>query len=392
MSADTTKKHVIAGGGIAGLSSAIAMARNDIEVCVLERAKIFSEVGAGLQLGPNAMHILREWGVADFLESRAVKPKGIRIHDGISGKLLNTVPLGNRSEQRYGAPYKVMHRADLQAALLQIARSMPSIEIINDFAVNDFTADTNAVSVVSEDGKSIEGRALIGADGAWSKIRQKLHNAEPVFTGKCAWRAIIPASNQQECFRQPYTNLWMGPGAHLVHYPVSGGDNINVVAVFDDPDYVEGWDSSGKHEKLMAQFSRWHATPRGFLEQIMGWRKWSLHTLASPLATWGKGLVTLIGDAAHPPVPFLAQGGAMAIEDAFILAREITDNDDTASALGSYATKRIKRANTLISRSHKMGRTYQMSGLARLARNTILRARTPDSLLVDFDWLYTPIE
>ncbi len=380
---------LISGGGIGGLACAIALANRGQSCHVLEQADSFSEVGAGIQIGPNGMKLLAKWGLADLLHNKGATPAQIRISDGLSAELLNSVPLGPAAELRYGAPYKVFHRAELQSALLQKAQSLPEITITNGFEVTKFTEHKNHVKLLGANGQAQEGRLLIGCDGLWSPIRSQIHpDKKPVFYGKSAWRAIVPRKEAPAPFNKLETGLWMAPNAHLVHYPILGGKAINVVAVICENFNEQEWSSPGQSRDLLAHYDNWHKGPRTFLNDITGWQKWALHRLA-PLPHWSKGRVTLLGDAAHPPVPFLAQGGVMALEDAYVLAKMLTHHGtDHSRAFHHYEDQRRKRAYKVMQTAHKLGKIYHMKGLMRLARNMVLKASKPEKLLSSYDWLY----
>ena len=380
---------LISGGGIGGLCAAIALAQYGKHSHIVEQAKQFSEVGAGIQIGPNGMRILHQWGLAELLEDKGATPTSIRIADGLNSAKLNTVPLGQFVEQRYGAPYKVFHRAELQTALLEKARSLPEIQITMDFRSKEFVEHKNEIVLRADSGDELSGRLLICSDGLWSQTRQQIYpGITPKFYGKSAWRAIVPMDQVSEPFNRLQTGLWMAPDAHLVHYPVMNGTAINVVAVISEKFDKEGWMNEGQSPELLSHFSRWDHVPRDFLNSVPGWQKWALFSLKH-LPKWSAGRVTLLGDAAHPPIPFLAQGGVMAIEDAFLLARKLEIyGDDHKSAFAQYENQRRDRAYHVMDTAHKLGKIYHMKGVMRLARNGVLSRKKPESLLASYDWLY----
>ncbi len=380
---------LISGGGIGGLATAIGLARHGIHSTLFEQADEFSEVGAGIQIGPNGMRILDYWGVAQLLKDRGATPQAIQIYDGLTGGALNRVPLGDHAARRYGAPYKVFHRGELQMALLEKARKLPEITIVTGFRIKEFIEQDDGVVVHSFSGKEQKGRLLIGADGLWSRTRRQLYpGITPAFYGKSAWRAIVSRKKAPEPFNRMETGLWMAPDAHLVHYPVLGGEAINVVAVIAEKFDKQGWTSPGHNEELLPHYRRWNSTPRSFLHAVKNWHKWAIFSL-DHLPCWSNDRVTLLGDAAHPPIPFLAQGGVMAIEDAFVLAREISlYGDDYQTAFEEYEKQRRSRAYHVMDTAHKLGNIYHMKGVMRMARNAILSRKKPEKLLEDYDWLY----
>ncbi len=380
---------LIAGGGIGGLSVAIALAQSGFYVHVLEQAKSFSEVGAGIQLGPNAARILDRWGVSRHFVSQSVTPENISLYDGLNGKSLAQVPLGDVARRRYDdAPYYVLHRADLQEALLKVAQNEPHITISTGFTALAYRETPYSVTLMGDDGRSVEGEALIGADGLWSAVRKQMHNVKPSPIGKTSWRTVIPSEYAPDFFKRQQTMLWMAPRSHLVHYPVIGGKAINVIAIVDDKEIGIGWNNAADKDEVIQGFRDWDTSPKDFITSLTGWHKWSLFALP-PLEKWSKGRITLLGDAAHPPVPFLAQGGAMAIEDAAVLASELMiAQKHYPEAFHHYEAKRMPRVDKVMQQSHKMGRIYHMKTPARWARNAVLRRSQPENLLKRYDWLY----
>lgn len=381
---------VIAGAGIGGLSAAIALAQRDIPCLILERADAFQTHGAGIQLGPNATRILGQWGVLDHLKTQAIASEGILIGDGRTGEILNSVPFGSEAEHLYGAPFLLAHRADLHSALLKTARKQTNITIELGNAVEGFRQDLDGVTVVTSKG-NVAGAGLICADGLWSRLRDHVdEGAELTFAGKSAWRTLLDAEAVPEPVRAPWTRLWMGPKAHLVHYPVCGGSKINVVAVIDDPtEHPDDWQRDADSDHLLPAYEGWNVEVAELVRTGEGWRKWSLYSMP-PLRNWTLGRVCLLGDAAHPVLPFLAQGGALAIEDAAVLANIVagTGLSNLDAAFRKYEGERIARTARTSYESRKMGRIYGLSGLAASARNFVLRYRKPAALRKRYDWLY----
>ena len=378
---------LIAGGGIGGLSAGLALARAGFRARVLERAQSFEEAGAGIQLGPNATRILQDWGVWEALAPARVAPQAVHIHDGLAGGRLATIALG-QAEARYGAPYAAVHRADLQQALLSNAKAAEGLTVSTGFEVAEASQSARGVEVNSTKGKAAAGRALIGADGLRSRVRAQFGlGPEPVYSGQTAWRALAPIAARPKGFGASDIGLWLGPGAHLVHYPVKGGKALNLVAVVDEPLAYEGWNAPGERAELIALFTRWDARARALLGVPAAWRKWALAE-ARPLEAWSSGRVTLLGDAAHPILPFFAQGGAMAIEDAAALADALAGAATIEAAFARYQRARGARTARVQARSKRQGRIYHLKGPMRLARNWTLRLRSGEALLADLDWLY----
>jgi salicylate hydroxylase len=380
---------VIAGGGIGGLATAIALARTGWHVRILEQAPELSEAGAGIQLSPNALGLLGRWDVARRLRSRAVAPDRITLYGGLDGKVLANLPLGPAIEKRYGAPYWVVHRADLQDALLATARTFAEISIDTGFRVAAAETGDNGVTAIADDGRAVSAAALIGADGLWSTCRALVgFDAPPRFSGRTAWRTLLPVEDTPPPFSGSATGLWLAPRSHLVHYPVSGGTQINVVAIVESGQPSRDWNAAGDPHEIRHAFRDWAQVPRTVLDRAGEWRKWALHDLAA-LPRWCRGRLTLLGDAAHPMLPFLAQGGAMAIEDAASLAAAVANTPrDLPEAFLAYELARRSRTRRVQGQSRRMGEIYHLQGAAAGARNMVLRASPPRWLLHQNDWIY----
>ncbi|MHA1518308.1 MAG: FAD-dependent monooxygenase [Alphaproteobacteria bacterium] len=382
------KSVLIAGGGIGGLSAAIALARAGFNSNVLERSTFTEESGAGIQLGPNATRILTELGALNAIAPSAFQPEAIHMFDGLSGEALAHLPLGGTVEARYRAPYLTIHRADLHAGLHALAKDLASVTLTQGFDLARVEAGSDGVTAICADEVIIEGRCLIGADGLWSAVRKVIApSAALSFTRATAFRTLLSRDALRPPFDAPNVGLWLGPRAHLVHYPVRGGDALNVVAVIEGGCKTQGWNLSADLEALCAGFNRWCKESKSLLELGEHWRAWSLFSLPA-LSHWSKGAVTLLGDAAHPVLPYLAQGAGLAIEDGWCLARGLAIDGDPASAFSAYETARRARATRLQREARRMGRIYHAQGPIRLARNFVLRHGAPDKLLHKFDWLY----
>jgi len=389
MLSDDNRRILIAGGGIGGLTAALALAQAGTPVQVLEQTAAFSAAGAGIQLGPNAMHVLRGLGVADALAKHAVTPEGVQLIDARAGQRLTTVPLGPMAEMRYGAPYWVVHRADLQRVLLDAVQANDNLVITQPFRVAATAAEGQRVQVTSEAGETVAGGALIGADGIRSQVRMAMGDASaPVWSGKSAWRLTVPLDEAAQPMQQDAIGLWLSPRAHMVHYPVRGGAEINVVVIVDDRDAPEGWNVPGAADEFLPHLAGWPETVTGFLAGQSGWRRWALYDMPPP-RQWSASRIALLGDAAHPVLPFLASGGVLAIEDAAVLARSLDAAKGNAeAAFAAYARKRRPRAARVQARSRRMGRVYHMGGVMRWSRNQVLTTQSPQELLRRNDWLY----
>jgi salicylate hydroxylase len=389
----SSRNVLIAGAGIGGLSAALMLARSGFRVTLMEQAERLEETGAGIQLSPNATRILIEMGLGPRLRADVFEPQGITIHTA-SGSTLARIPLGDEAQQRFDAPYWSIHRADLQLALLEAVQANPDISLRLGTRVEDFVVHAHGVSAACRSRtftSEEQGIALIAADGLWSMLRPRLGiRARPQFRKRTAWRALVPASTVNAEFRTPEVQLWLGRSAHIVHYPVKTGALINIVAIVDDNWSEPGWTASGDRDQLLSRYSPWNwcAPVRDFLAQPDRWLKWALYDI-DPISRWSEGPVTLLGDAAHPMLPFLAQGAAMAIEDAAVLADCMARYpDDIASAMRRYERARRRRTARVQNAARSNGRSYHMSGAEAVLRNIFLRLAGGPLLLYRYNWLY----
>ena len=388
-------RHVIvAGAGIAGLTSALAMARAGLRVTVLEQAAKLEETGAGIQLSPNASRVLIALGLRERLAPSVMAPLAIRVMAGGSGREIVRIPLGADAERRYGAPYWTIHRGDLQAALADAAQTAQDVVLKRGIRVDDFAAHGKGVTVQGHSGRHVvdeRGVALIGADGIWSSVAAQLgRQRKPRFAHRTAWRALVPADAVPPEFREPLVHLWLGLDAHLVHYPVRAGRLINIVGIVNDEWNQTGWSAAGDRVEILRHFARWSWADkaRALIAIPEQWLKWALYERSSAFRG-GVGPVTLIGDAAHPMLPFLAQGAGMAIEDAAVLADMLGKYiDDPADALRGYEGARRLRTVRAQQASHRQARIYGMTGPEALIRNLAMRALGGERLLRRHDWLY----
>jgi salicylate hydroxylase len=389
----SSRTVVVAGAGIAGLTAALALARNGFRVTVLEQADRLEETGAGIQLSPNAARTLINLGLGDRLRPHVVTAEALRVLNARTGREIVRMPLGAVAEQRYGAPYWSIHRGDLQAALAAGA-AQPDISVKLGMRVEDFASHSNGI-VVSVRGRSglwhEHGVALIAADGLWSTARERLGFRDlPRFAGRVAWRAVVPAKDVAPEFREPLIHLWLAGDAHLVHYPVKGGRAINIVIIMADSWNVAGWSEPVSRVDLLARFpgKSWAPQARGLLGLPEAWLKWALYD-CPPLRHGSKGAAALVGDAAHATLPYLAQGAAMAIEDAAVAAQSLAQMpDDPAQALRTYWAVRQARTLKVQRLATRNGERYHLGTIPALLRNTTMRLMGGARLLQHYDWLY----
>ena len=396
---------LIAGAGIGGLTTALCLARAGFRVRLLERAELLEEAGAGLQISPNASVLLRDLGVLPRLSNAALAPAAIHIRRGRDGATLHRLPLEN-ADRRWGAPYLLIHRADLQKALLEAVAQKDEINLSMRAELTDFTATETGIEATTRRGAVMvryNADCLIGADGLRSFVRQRLADlpsqrtigskppALPRRATHVAWRALVNAEQVPAELRRKDSTLWLGPKAHLVHYPLRAGSVINIVAVVEGPvpiDWtVDIWSQPGTPEEITARFSAWHEDARTLIAAAHIWRKWPLVDLA-PLPAWTTGRVALLGDAAHPMLPFLAQGAAQAIEDAAMLGALLRPGCGIETAFAAYAAARRKRARKVQAQSHRQAHIYHLAGPAAFLRDLALRSMGAQQLLAGYDWLY----
>jgi salicylate hydroxylase len=384
---------LIAGGGIGGLALALALARCGLRSIVLERQDRPTAAGAGIQLGPNGVRALEALGVADALRPCVGEPEAIEVRGGASGRRLARLPLGRWIAARHGAPYWVAHRGDLHGVLLAAAAGDPLIEMRTGFEVATVAQTPAQVSVADVDGRRLAGPVLVGADGLWSAVRAALApGSTPRPAGATAARTVIPA-DQAGPLAAAGVGVWLTPEAHVVHYPVRRGSEVALVVIARGAETraERGWDAHVDAATLGRRLAPFHPGLKEVLLPEAGrswpWREWTLYTLP-PLPAWVQGRVVLLGDAAHPMLPYLAQGGALALEDAVVLADCLASATDPAAALARFEALRAARARRVQAASLRQGRIYHLAPPLSWARDAAL-ALTPGPLLMaGYDWLY----
>ncbi|WP_170117040.1 FAD-dependent monooxygenase [Phyllobacterium sophorae] len=392
---------IIAGAGIAGLTLALALSKKGFAVQIFEKSATLAEIGAGLQISPNATRLLDRLGVLERLKYSSVEPEAICLQDGASGERLLHFPIGNRAKERWGAPYIVCHRADLQDALLNEARSHPNIAIQLQSAVTQHGADAAGILVRVQYHDRIEehrGALLVGADGVWSNMRTATSDAERArYTGTVAWRSSIAVEHLPASFKAllpPGTNVvaWTGANAHLIAYPIRSGQMINFVAVAPDRQNGRRWDVQTNPDSLnqnfIREFAGWHRGIHDVMLIARPWTAWRLFEMKKCRFQIEDRLV-LIGDAAHAMTPYAAQGAAMAIEDACALASALSVNGTMwPSALEQFSKVRTKRVGAVVRRGALNHLAYHAKGPVAVARNILLRNRPVEKFVKGFDWLY----
>lgn len=378
-----TRPILIAGAGIGGLTLALLLARKGIKAVLIERAPRLEEVGAGIQLSPNASRVLDRLGLGPALDEAGVQPTHIRLIDGKSGAPLAQIPLGFAAERRWGAPYRLIHRAALQQILARAAEKA-EVDLRLGTELVDFAATAKGVVAHLRSAnvdESLGASALVGADGVRSRVRTRMGAPDLTFSGQVAWRATISLPSPLE------TGVWLGPGAHLVTYPIDHSGTLNLVAVTRGKLSSANWSQTGSRSELLAAFKGWAPPVQRLLDTADIWLTWPLFD-GRP-AKIGEGRVTLIGDAAHPVLPHLAQGAGLAIEDAAVLAARLEEvPDDPAAAFRAYENERAARTASVQSAARRNGEIFRLSGVAAFARDAVLRVLGPERLMARYDWVY----
>src|SRR5258705_9759849 len=382
---------LVAGGGIGGLAAAYALAHKGFPVRVLEQAPEFREIGAGIQLGPNIFRALERLDLKEAVLADAHRPPGMQMCCALSGERVTRIPLDDpRFMDRFKQPYAVTHRHDLHSVFINACKNNNLIALETNRTVADFEQDDTGVDVTLQSGERIRGRALVGCDGMWSKVRDKIvGDGKPLVSGHIAYRAVLKRDEGPADLWSPDGILWAGPRTHLVTYPLRRGEISNLVAVFHSKRYVEGWHAAAGAGELWAHFNGQRPEVLRMLERIETWRMWVLCD-REPVKDWSKGRVTLLGDAAHPMLQYLAQGACMATEDAVCLADNVSEQpDDLPAAFRAYVQQRYLRTARVQIMARVYGDFYHARGPAAELRNQMLGGRTPEEAYEGMSWLYS---
>ena len=381
---------LVSGGGIGGLAAALALVRQGFKVQVFEQAPEIGEIGAGIQLGPNAFHAFDALGVGDKTRARAVYTDCMVMHDALDETLVGKIETGEAFRQRFGNPYAVIHRVDIHGSLLEGAVETGKVEFFTNTRIEKIeqNEDSGTVTAIDQNGKRWTGQALIGADGGKSVVRTQYVNDPPRVTGHVVYRAVVDKADFPDDLKWNAASLWAGPKCHLVHYPLRGGEQYNVVVTFHSRQQEQWGVTDGSKEEVESYFQGICPKARQLIELPKSWRRWATAD-KEPIGTWVWGRVTILGDAAHPTTQYMAQGACMAMEDAVTLGEALrVTNKDWGAALALYQKNRVTRTARIVLSGREMGRLYHAMGVERLIRNSLWKGRTQERFYDAIEWLY----
>jgi 3-hydroxybenzoate 6-monooxygenase len=379
---------LVAGGGIGGLSAALALVRQGYSVKVLEQAAELGEIGAGLQVGPNGFAAFDALGVGEQARSRAVYTDYMVMHDAIDASQVGHIPTGEAFRKRFGNPYAVIHRADAHKSLLEGVLACGRVEVAVSTTVECVEQDANGVTVFDRTGRQHRGVALIGGDGVKSAVRAQFVGDEARVSGHVVYRAVVNKDEFPADLRWNAAAIWVGPNCHLVHYPLRGGEQYNVVVTFHSRDKEEWSVREGSREEVQSYFTDICPQARQLIDLPKDWKRWATAD-REPIAQWTFGRVALLGDAAHPTLQYLAQGACMAMEDGVTLGEALrVHNGNWSAAFAHYQRSRVARTARVVLSAREMGRIFHAKGVERMVRNDLWKGRTPERFYDAVEWLY----
>ena len=382
---------IVCGGGIGGLAASLALVRRGLSVVVLEQAPEIGEIGAGIQLGPNAFHAFDALGIGDKARGRAVYTDYMVMHDAIDETQVGRIETGEAFRKRFGNPYAVIHRADIHLSLLEGAQQTGKVEFHTNTRVEKIEQNPAAATVtaIDQNGRRWTGCALIGADGGKSVVRAQYVNDPPRVTGHVVYRAVVDRSDFPENLQWNAASLWAGPKCHLVHYPLRGGEQYNIVVTFHSREQEQWGVTDGSKEEVESYFQGICPKARQLIELPKTWKRWATAD-REPIDNWVFGRATLLGDAAHPTTQYLAQGACMAMEDAVTLGEALrVSGGEWAGALALYQKNRVTRSARIVLSGREMGRLYHAAGVERLVRNSLWKGRSQQRFYDAIEWLYS---
>jgi len=384
----STPPVLVAGGGIGGLAAALALARQGFAVKVLEQSAQIGEIGAGIQLGPNAFSAFDALGIGQRARARAVYTERLLMMDAVDESEIASIPVGAAFRERFGNPYAVSHRADVHLSLLEGVQASQRIEVLTSTHVDRLEQDDSGVTAIDRAGRSHRGAALIGCDGVKSTVREQLVGDPVHVSGHVVYRAVVDALSFPADLKWNAPCVWAGPDCHLVHYPLRGGEQYNVVVTFHSRRSEEWGVTDGSRDEVLLYFDGIAERPRQLLGLPKSWKRWATAD-REPIARWSFGRVTLLGDAAHPMLQYMAQGACMALEDAVTLGEAVhASGGDFAAAFARYERARIARTARVVLLTREMGRIYHAKGVERLVRNDLWKGRAPQRAYDSLEWLY----
>jgi len=379
---------LVAGGGIGGLAAALALVRQGFHVKVFEQSPEIGEIGAGIQLGPNAFHAFDALGVGKQARSKAVYTDYMVMHDAIDEQQVGYIPTGEAFRQRFGNPYAVIHRADAHMALYDGVKASDQVSFLTSTRIVRTEQDTDNVTVYDQHGHAHHGQALIGADGVKSVVREQYVGDPAKVTGHVVYRAVVEKNEFPADLQWNAASIWVGPNCHLVHYPLRGGEQYNVVVTFHSRQTEEWGVTDGSREEVLSYFEGICPKARQLIDLPKSWRRWATAD-RDPIGQWSFGRVTLLGDAAHPTTQYMAQGGCMAMEDAVTLGEALrVTGKDWIRAFDLYQRSRVSRTARIVLSAREMGRLFHVKDVERLVRNDLWRGRTPERFYDALEWLY----
>ena len=379
---------LVAGGGIGGLAAALALTRQGFKVKVMEQAPEIGEIGAGIQLGPNAFHAFDALGIGEKARGRAVYTDYMVMHDAIDEYQVGKIPTDAAFIQRFGNPYAVIHRVDVHKSLLEGAQETGEVAFITSTRIERVEQNGETVTVYDQHGHAHKGVALIGADGVKSVVRQQYVNDPARVTGHVVYRAVVDKKDFPQDLQWNAASIWVGPNCHLVHYPLRGGEQYNVVVTFHSRQQEEWGVTDGSKEEVQSYFQGICPKARQLIDLPKSWKRWATAD-REPIGQWTYGRATLLGDAAHPTTQYMAQGACMAIEDAVTLGEALRVNhNDWEKSLDMYQRARVARTARIVLSSREMGRIYHAKGVERLVRNDLWRGRSAQRFYDAMEWLY----
>ena len=386
--ASADRPVIVAGGGIGGIAAALALTRRGFAVTVLEQAAQLGEIGAGIQLGPNAFAAFDALGIGEMARSRAVYTDEMVMHDAIDATLVGRIETGEAFRRRFANPYAVIHRADVHRSLLDGAQASDRIRVLTGTSVQRVEQDGDGVAVHDQRGEVHRGTALIGADGVKSAVRRQYVGDAARVSGHVVYRAVVEKADFPEDLRWNAASIWVGPNCHLVHYPLRGGEQYNVVVTFHSREREEWSVREGSRDEVQSYFDGVCPRARQLIDLPRDWKRWATAD-REPIGQWIYGRAALLGDAAHPTLQYLAQGACMALEDAVTLGEALrTTGDDFAAAFPLYQRSRVARTARVVYSSREMGRIFHAQSVERLVRNDLWTGRSQARFYDAMEWLY----